>query len=89
MIARNATKYVGDSVELRCTIAYIVDESSFNADCGTKGSPALLFVDYDDTVSLDRGQPIQILGVVEEPASNAGVSGKRETRPAIKADFIE
>jgi hypothetical protein len=90
MIAGNLTKYVGDSVDLHCTIASIVDENSFDARCGERnGAPAILLVDYDDTVSLNEGQPVRIMGIVEQPEAGVDAAGKKATFPAVKAQFVE
>ncbi len=91
MIVRDKAKYVGDSVAIACTVASIIDENSFNAQCAQRGDrvPAIVLVDYDDTVSLNKGQAIRILGTVEEPAQGLDASGKQATFAAIKAQFIE
>ena len=90
MIADDKAKYVGDSVAIVCTIASIVDENSFYANCGeNSGVPAVILVDYDDTVSLNKGQAVRIMGTVEESTQGVDSSGGKLTLPAIKAQFIE
>jgi hypothetical protein len=91
MIARDKSKYVGDSVAIACTVASIIDENSFNAQCAQRGDPvpAIILVDYDDTVSLNKGQAVRIMGTVEEPAQGLDASGKQATFAAVKAQFIE
>lgn len=89
-IAGNATKYVGDSVDIHCTIASIVDEDSFDARCGEQnGVPAILQVDFDDTISLNQGQTVRIMGIVEQPQTGVNDAGKKVTYPAVKAEFVE
>ncbi len=89
-IAHDKSKYVGDSVDIACTIASIVNENSFTADCGeNSGVPAVILVDYDDTVSLNKGQAVRIMGTVEEPTDGVDSAGKKATFAAVKAQFIE
>jgi hypothetical protein len=91
MIAGNKLKYVGDNVELHCTVESIVDESSFNASCGTDedGLPAIILVQYDDTSSLDKGQSVRILGTVEDPTEGVNGFGGETTFPTVKAEYME
>ena len=56
MIAGNKLEYVGDDVDLHCTVFSIIDGSTFNAQCGedSDGLPAIIAVRYDDASSLNR-----------------------------------
>lgn len=90
MIAHDKSKYVGDSVDLQCTIASIVDENSFNANCGRNGGvAAVILVDYDDTVWLNKGQAVRVMGTVEEPTDGVDGAGKKASFAAVKAEFVE
>jgi hypothetical protein len=91
MIAGNKLKYVGENVDLHCTVASIVDAQSFNAQCGEddEGLPIYILVQYDDTSSLDKGQAVRILGTVEEPTEGVNGFGGENTFPTVKAEFME
>jgi hypothetical protein len=91
MIAGNKLKYVGDDVDLHCTVDNVVDSSNFNADCGedSDGMPAILLIQYDDTSSLDKGQAIRVLGTVEDPTEGVNGFGGETTFPTVKAEFME
>lgn len=91
MIAGNKLKYVGDDVDLHCTVESIVDENGFNAECGddSDGVPAIILVHYDDTSSLSKGQAVRILGTVEEPTEGVNGFGGEGTFPTVKAEFME
>jgi zinc-ribbon domain len=91
MIAGNKLKYVGDTVDLHCNVLAIVDESHFNATCGTDEDdlPAIILVEYDDTSSLDKGQAVRIMGTVEEPTEGVNGFGGESTFPTVKAEFME
>lgn len=91
MIAGNKLKYVGENVDLHCSVESIVDESSFNASCGEDddGMPAIILVQYDNTSSLDKGQSVRILGTVEDPAEGVNGFGGEATFPTVKAEYME
>lgn len=91
MIAGNKLKYVGESVDLHCTVASVVDANDFNAQCGEDdaGLPVVILVQYDDTSSLDKGQSVRILGTVEEPTEGVNGFGGETTFPTVKAEFME
>jgi hypothetical protein len=91
MIAGNKLKYVGDDVDLHCTVDTIVDAGTFNADCGEDedGMPYIILIQYDDASSLDKGQPVRILGTVEDPTVGVNGFGGEATFPTVKAEFME
>jgi hypothetical protein len=91
MIAGNKLKYVGDDVDLHCTVDTIVDAGTFNADCGedSDGMPVIILIQYDDTSSLDKGQAARILGTVEDPTEGVNGFGGEATFPTVKAEFME
>lgn len=91
MIVGNKLKYVGDDVDLHCTVYTIIDASSFNAECGEDddGMPIVIVIQYDDTSSLDKGQAVRILGTVEDPAEGVNGYGGEATFPTVKAEFME
>jgi hypothetical protein len=91
MIAGNKYKYVGENVDLHCTVFSIIDAESFNAQCGEDddGLPVLLMVQYDDTSSLDKGQSVRILGTVEDPVEGVNGFGGEGTFPTVKAEYME
>ena len=91
MIAGNKLKYVGDDVDLHCTVESIIDANSFNAECGEDGDgvPAIILVEYNDTSSLDKGQAVRILGTVEDPVEGVNGFGGQATFPTVEAEFME
>jgi hypothetical protein len=91
MIAGNKLKYVGDNVDLHCTVESIIDANSFNAECGEDGDgdPAIILVEYNDTSSLDKGQAVRILGTVADPVQGINGFGGQATFPTVEAEFME
>ena len=91
MIAGNKLKYVGESVDLHCTVFAVIDSSTFNAECGedSDGLPVIIAVQYDDTSSLSKGQTVRILGTVQEPMEGVNGFGGAATFPTVKAEFME
>lgn len=91
MIAGNKLKYVGKDVDLHCTVLSVVDDNSFNAECGedSDGDPAIILVHYQYTSSLDKGQSVRILGTVEDPTEGVNGYGGEATFPTVNAEFME
>lgn len=91
MIAGNKLKYIGKDVDLHCTVLSIVDDSSFNAECGedSDGDPAIILVHYQYTSSLDKGQSVRVLGTVAEPTEGVNGYGGESTFPTVDAQFME
>ncbi len=91
MIEGNPYKYVGDNVDLRCTVENIPDPSMFNAACGQDddGTDAIIVVQYDDTSSLDKGQSVRVLGTVVTPMQGTNAMGGSMNFPTVEAHFME
>jgi hypothetical protein len=91
MIAGNPYKYIGDAVDLHCTVVSIPDPSFFNAQCGedSDGLPALIVVEYDNTANLNQGQAVRVMGDVEEPMQGTNAMGGARNFPTVKAHFME
>lgn len=90
-IAGSPYKFVGQAVELHCTVETIPDPAFFNASCGEdeSGIPAILVIQYDDAQSLEKGQAVRILGTVAPPTEGTNAMGGSMNFPTVKAEFME
>jgi hypothetical protein len=91
MIVGSPYKYIGDNVDLHCTVVSIPDPSFFNAQCGedSDGMPAVLVVEYDDAGNLSKGQTVRVMGEVAEPMQGSNAMGGSMNFPTVKAQFME
>lgn len=86
MIVGNKFKYVGQSVDLHCTVIDVPQATFFNADCGGD-SP--LAIETDDVTSITQGQSVRVLGVVDSPIDGTNAYGGSASFAAVAARFIE
>lgn len=88
MIAGNKFKYVGQRVDIHCTVMDIPDRSFFNANCGSDDESAVVVIEYDAT-DLSPGQAVRIIGTVAEPMEGNNAMGGTMQFPTVKAEFME
>lgn len=86
-VAGNPSKYVGDNVELRCTVSNIPQAGTINAACGDDETNIVVL--YEETNALDQGQSIRILGTVMAPSEGTNAFGGAMNFPTVRADFME
>ena len=87
-IANNPFKFVGKHVDLHCTVTIIPDRDWFNADCSTTDDVAIIVIEHDSS-SLESGQSIRVLGIVQEPSEGTNLYGGATRFPDVLAKFME
>jgi len=89
-IAGNPFKYVGQKVELHCTVASVPEADAFNADCGqdSDGGEAIIVMETS-TAGLDKGQAVRILGTVAQPAQGTNGMGGAAQFPTVQVEFMQ
>ena len=87
-IAGNPYKFVGKHVDLHCVVVQIPDTSFFNAMCGD-GQDSLIAIQHDSK-SLEQGQSVRVLGIVEQPEKGEVYGGGGSaTFAVVKAIYLQ
>ena len=85
MIVDDKRKYALKKVDLHCTVG-AADVTSFEASCtdSVYDTDFLILAETLDITTLGVGQPVRIVGCVENPFEN----GDGTHSPTVKAEFI-
>jgi opacity protein-like surface antigen len=83
-LAGNPFRFVGEHVDLHCTVMSIPDAGWFNGYCSGG-----IIVIMHDTTDLDEGQAVRALGTVLEPQEGTNAFGGTIHPALVEAQYLQ